>query len=188
MTDALTDLRLPAGEHVLWSGRPDPGKVFTRNDLFVVPFSLLWVGFAIFWTVNVRASNAPGFFVIWGLAFVAVGLYFVVGRFFAKAVLKRTTVYVLTNRSAIVRRGGSEKAVTLPAPSTSTHLTSDGRHLDVVFSTGTTRVWGNQWAARLYMNTGMDVFVRRTGDLGFFDVTDVQGLQSALRLAASKTQ
>jgi hypothetical protein len=115
-----------------------------------------------------------------------MGAYFIVGRFFIKAATKRTTVYLLTNRRAIVRRGGSEKAVTLPALSTSTYLTRDGRHFDVIFSTGTSSIFNNQ-AMRFYLNTGMDFFARSSGDLGFFDVTDVQGLQNALRLAASKT-
>jgi hypothetical protein len=98
MTATPVDLNLPQGEHVLWSGAPDPAKVFTRNDVFLVPFSLLWGGFAVYWTVGVSVSRAPVFFVIFGLAFAVFGLYFVVGRFFVKAAMKRETAYVLTNR------------------------------------------------------------------------------------------
>ncbi len=31
-------------EQVLWTGRPDPAKRFTRSDLWLVPFSLMWTG------------------------------------------------------------------------------------------------------------------------------------------------
>ncbi len=30
-------------EQLLWCGRPDPRKHFARGDVFLVPFSLLWV-------------------------------------------------------------------------------------------------------------------------------------------------
>ena len=42
--------RLLAGERVMWSGRPARGVMFTARDIFLVPFSVVWVGFAIFWT------------------------------------------------------------------------------------------------------------------------------------------
>ena len=69
MTDALADLQLPAGEHVLWSGRPDPGKLFTRNDYFLVPFSLLWGGFAFFFFGTAISSGVPVMAGVFGLAF-----------------------------------------------------------------------------------------------------------------------
>ena len=41
--------RLAADEDVLWYGQPKTSVLFDANDIFLVPFSLLWGGFALFW-------------------------------------------------------------------------------------------------------------------------------------------
>ncbi len=80
---------LLADEHLLWYGRPDPAKHFTGSDVFLVPFSLMWGGFAIFWMGAALVGGAPVPFALFGLPFVVVGLYFIFGRFLVKARRKR---------------------------------------------------------------------------------------------------
>ena len=107
--------RLLSGERILWSGQPSTGLLFTPRDIFLVPFSLLWCGFAIFWESQVAgigsqfptsASGAPDFFLLFGGAFVLVGLYFVFGRFAVDAWLRRATRYAVTDRRILIARSG----------------------------------------------------------------------------------
>ncbi len=99
----FTPLLLPH-EKVLWSGTPDPAIRFTSRDLFMIPFSILWGGFAIFWEVSVMTDGAPFFFQLWGIPFVLIGLYLMVGRFFIDAWARRNTVYAVTDRRVLVNR------------------------------------------------------------------------------------
>ena len=69
---------------MLWAGRPDSGVLFGRGDLLLVPFTVLWGGFAVFWNVMAWRGHAPVFFRLWGIPFLLAGLYVIVGRFFVK--------------------------------------------------------------------------------------------------------
>ena len=93
------------GETVLWRGKPGKGHLLTGQDVFMIPFSILWCGFAIFWETTAIASGAPFLFGIWGIPFVCVGLYMVFGRFLWAAYIRRRTAYVMTNQKIIRLRG-----------------------------------------------------------------------------------
>lgn len=92
-------------EKLLWSGKPKTGIMFRSSDVFVIPFSLLWFAFAIFWESGVVASNAPFFFMIWGIPFICVGLYVSVGRFFYDKINREKTIYGITDNRVIVKSG-----------------------------------------------------------------------------------
>ncbi len=106
MTDEYAFARpyLAPGETILWRGRPERGHLFTGQDVFMIPFSILWCGFAIFWFVT-ALINAPFPFALFGVPFVCVGLYITVGRFFHTASLRKNTAYVITNAKIIRKRG-----------------------------------------------------------------------------------
>ncbi len=165
-------------EQLLWAGRPDLGKHFTQADVFLVPFSLLWGGFAIFWMGGALAAGAPLPFALFGLPFVILGLYFIFGRFVVKARRKRHTAYGLTDRRALVAIGSramSETAV--ERQPIDQRRSRDGKHLDVVFGRP-----ANSWLSGPNVaNSGMEMFGQGSHALGFYDVPDVAGLESALR-------
>jgi hypothetical protein len=95
-----------SSEHVLWAGQPKQGVVFRGSDAFLIPFSLLWGGFAFFWEASVlQAPTAPGFFPLFGIPFVCVGIYLIVGRFFADAKQRSRTFYAITNERILIISG-----------------------------------------------------------------------------------
>ncbi len=105
---------LMTGETLLWTGRPNVGVVFHSDDLYLIPFSLLWGGFAIFWEAGVlgywgntaKGGTPSTFMALWGIPFILAGQYFIWGRFLYDAWLKRRTYYAVTNRRVLMVQEG----------------------------------------------------------------------------------
>jgi hypothetical protein len=97
--------QLLEGETILWSGAPGTGLRLLPRDAVLIPFSLLWCGFAIFWEYSVfNARHAPVFFRLWGIPFILAGLYAVFGRFLLDAWLRGRTFYALTDQRVLIVR------------------------------------------------------------------------------------
>ena len=98
--------QLGAGERLIWSGRPAVGLRLRANDAFLIPFSLMWAGFSFFWEYSVlqipKTNPAAYIMPLWGIPFVCVGIYLVVGRFFWDAFVRGRTYYGLSNQRAII--------------------------------------------------------------------------------------
>ncbi len=95
---------LTAGEAILWKGKPGKGHLLTGQDVFMIPFSILWCGFAFFWEYSVLSQGITPF-ALFGIPFVLMGIYMVVGRFFWTAWIRRRTLYAVTSRKIIRKRG-----------------------------------------------------------------------------------
>jgi len=109
-SQAAIQPELISGESILWAGQPTTSVILHKEDWSLIPFSLFWGGFTIFWEAAVsgfwnfgKHPGAPNlFFVIWGVPFVLIGQYLIWGRFIYAAWKKKRTHYAVTDRRVIV--------------------------------------------------------------------------------------
>jgi hypothetical protein len=172
-------------EKVAWAGQPDPRFHFSGGDIFLVPFSILWGGFALFWEAGVLGlldgQPAPNPGALFGIPFVAIGQYFIWGRFVYKAYKNRRTFYALTNqRVLILATLRSRRLQTLflnQLPTISKTVQRDG--------VGTLEFGLSPSWAGTYANSGMELFAGRSGQAApaFYDIPDVESVyQLVMRL------
>ena len=186
-------------EKILWAGQPDPSVLFTKADRALVPFSLLWGGFAFFWEATVIWALARGedrsgnggnlwFFVVMGAFFVFVGLYFIAGRFIYKRINKRHTYYAVTDNRVLVLttlRGRHLTAACIDRiPTVQKSVNAEGL--------GTLRFGNARWWLAQYENTGMELLSGGHGDQvpTFHDIRDanrVYDLVNDLRRAQERS-
>lgn len=110
--------QLAPGERVLWHGRPPQGLLLRRADAWLIPLSCAWGGGVIFNVLHLLKTSAQmedraemGFLVVWGLPFVLVGLYLMLGRFWVDAYLRARTCYVLTHERLLLVGGWSGQQI-----------------------------------------------------------------------------
>jgi hypothetical protein len=105
---------LLAGERVLWEGQPYTGLILRPIEVFLIPFSLLWGGFAVFWNASVwmadqNSSDLP--LKLFGLPFLIAGLYITFGRFLIDAVIRKKLRYAVTDRRILIYKDGRGSTV-----------------------------------------------------------------------------
>lgn len=97
-----------ADEKLLWKGRPQQGIRLTGQDVFMVPFSLIWGGgvlsFFIFGGDSIAGMGFP--FVLFPLIFITVAIYITVGRLVHDAWIRSNIEYALTDRRVIILKTG----------------------------------------------------------------------------------
>ena len=154
---------LDSNEKLIWSGQPRKGIVFRTSDIYVIPFSLLWCGFAIFWFTTALKSGAPIMFAMFGIPFVVIGLIFVFGRFLIDAKQREHTFYGLTADRIIIKSGVFKKSV----KSLNIRTLSDIEYTEKADGSGTISIgpknimtaWGNgmNWWPGVKVNPSLEL-------------------------------
>ncbi|MGX5770314.1 hypothetical protein ACWKWN_06130 [Microbacterium trichothecenolyticum] len=155
------------GEVVVWAGAPDPRRLFTIADAWMLPLGVLVpVGGIV---ISLQGATAPnmGSVVIW----TSVGLFLLAGRFVVKSRRKRRTRYVLTDRRALILRSGKTLAFELTPAVPHIEVQRTERHITLKFTNDDPRSYGVA-GSELTANTGLDFLYTpgKTARFAFYDV------------------
>jgi hypothetical protein len=111
-SDEILRRALGPGERLLWLGKPKTGFQLRPQDAFLIPFSVVWCGFALFWETTAYITTAfipdsPSRFPfrLGGIPFICVGLYMLFGRFILDARLRGRTAYGVTPERVLIVTG-----------------------------------------------------------------------------------
>jgi len=101
---------LDTDEKILWQGQPDGRFRLRGKNIALSIFGLFFLGFSLFWiTMASTATSATGgaglMFPLFGLPFVLIGLYLVIGIHWFDALGRRKTHYTLTDKRAFIATG-----------------------------------------------------------------------------------
>lgn len=100
---------LDEDETLLWEGAPGRGIRVRPANIVMSLFGVFFFGFAVFWTYmagSMGGSDDPlgGAFALFGLPFVAVGAYLLIGQYFWDAYERSRTRYALSSHRAFVAK------------------------------------------------------------------------------------
>lgn len=93
-------------ERILWKGQPIQGWTLGKIDIFLIPFSAIWATAAL-GGVGAALGEATLAGAPFILIFVVVAFYLTVGRFMHDAWRRSRTHYAITDRRALILRGGT---------------------------------------------------------------------------------
>ena len=100
---------LLSGENLVWVDRPENGVKLTSNDIFLIPFSLVWGGgvFMAFLAdiIHFSREDSP-FFSVFLIPFLMMAFYITIGRFMHEYMIRKRTVYGITDRGRILIKTG----------------------------------------------------------------------------------
>jgi hypothetical protein len=167
--------------------------VFSAADVIAIPFSVVWLGFALAWQAGARPIGAPLAFRALGIPFVLIGIYLVAGRFVTRWIAKRRTVYAITGDRVLVQVGSTFRESPVKGGSMSVRRRRNGRHVTVEFEPYGSYVVRESSAMTggPLSDTGMPAMglsrSRRIapGAIRFSDVTDADSLLGAINQAKS---
>jgi hypothetical protein len=176
--------QLRDNEQLLWHGVPDTRVWFAPADAYLIPFSIAWCAFAIFWESSVMRSGGPSFFAAWGSRSSPPGSTSWSAASSISGIAKAVPSTPSPPSALII---GPRTSVDLPLQQqpVTVRWSRDGRHASVLFEAsmrpnrgGILRVASTN---SYYGNTGMEPMARGTGlPFACYDVADPQAMLAAL--------
>ena len=182
---------LRPGEELVWSGMPDRAALIGRGDGYLIPFSVVWLSFACFWEFGATQSGSGGFFELWGIPFIALGLYMVAGRFVYKRISHGRTAYGVTRDRALIVTPTTFRDLPLSGVPITVQRSHGGRRASVIMGTPDavpgragvlgTRRYRSARAYAMYANTGMEPLMRSAiWPFAFYDVDNPDAMLAAI--------
>ena len=93
---------LQMGEEIRWTGRPAQGLLFVPKDRSRTVQVALYLGLGSAWILFIGDGDFVARLI--ALLFALTMLYYLVGRFFLDAWLRKSLFYAVTNRRALIVR------------------------------------------------------------------------------------
>lgn len=182
--------QLRPGEDLIWCGMPDRTALLGPADAYLIPFSIVWFSFACFWEAGVTQTGA-GFMTLFGIPFIAIGLYMVAGRFIYKRISHGRTAYGVTRDRAIIVTPTSFRDLPLAGVPITVHRGRNRRRASVVMATPDfsprpagllgTRRGRSARSAAMYANTGLEPLMRSAvWPFAFYDVDNPDAMLAAI--------
>ncbi|MEM1095634.1 MAG: hypothetical protein AAGJ10_13625 [Bacteroidota bacterium] len=174
----LTVIRseIPDDETILWAGQPSEWEA-SKGGWPIFLFSIPWTLFAVFWMFAAAGFGMPnfadgtGFFALFGIPFVLVGLFMLASPFLLSR-SARNTVYVVTDQRALIFTGKDTVSV-------KTYTPDEFDSLDrTIKADGTGSVLFKDPPKKTSKNNTVDV---KLGSHGFFGIPDAQYVYDTLR-------
>lgn len=174
---------LSENEKTLWIGSPNYKKMFEKGDVFLVPFSVIWLLVALVWEFIALFGTRDGsvidvIFPIVGFFFVLFGLYFSFGRFIHKRHVKKITFYVITNERILIIISGRE------SKTTSENIRNISQITKVNYANGSGTIFFDRtsYPQSFFSNTGMEFLLayRARDSMVFYDIENVNHVYQTL--------
>jgi len=114
---------LKKNESIQWAAKPKQGFLLKKTDWYLIPFSLFWCGFVFMWEyITLNMSNGLPIMALFGIPFILVGIYLLIGRFFMDASIRKNTFYAFTDKRVLVRTGVWNKSTDIYRFEDLTHI------------------------------------------------------------------
>ncbi len=179
-------------EALLWAGQPNPSKLFTKTDLFLVPMALAGItvgGWVVFHALSIVTQSMSFIFMLFAVVFFPYAIYMAVGRFFAKEYVKKRTIYAVTDkrvmRLTLGTAGRKKKGMSADLMSIQDASVSLGRD-----RCGTLYFGAVPFYNKLFLNTGIEYMpgYHIYDGLVFFDVDNADQVFDIYRNAKASCQ
>ena len=151
-------------EDIQWTGKPNPYRLFHKNDVWVIPLGIAFLAISFGFALSIYRLRHPiTIFVM--LLYLGIGFLFLFGRFYIKFNQRISTFYAVTNeRALIVRMGLSQKLDTIFL--SAIHSMNLQQHRD---NSGTILFNTDEVASNK-----PDFLDNRDFGIGFYEIEDVQ--------------